>query len=232
MKHSELVPIQKRLSFFAERWNNVILQHQSRHLPKSFNRKILIHMGFASNLPKNVRSIMGNNDDVFDQIEQWSDIIAAVYGLGYDIILSSNENDLENILSRSIEQLEKCAPSDDLPDIIFTDIIGAKQIIQTEKNIKGITTDMSFYEKIKCRLRIIDSFGTEPWFNEPGLALKSGIDNDNGELGLPSMKQFLTKYPIAADNFWVGFAIHESTPVPDEDVKNGLSVFAIIFSIK
>lgn len=33
---------------------------------------------------------------------------------------------------------------------------------------------MTFWEKIKCRLRIVDSYGTDPWFNEPSLAVKSG----------------------------------------------------------
>ena len=33
---------------------------------------------------------------------------------------------------------------------------------------------MSFWEKIKCRLRVVDPYGTDPWFNEPGLAVKSG----------------------------------------------------------
>ena len=70
-------------------------------------------------------------------------------------------NDLENELSRSVEQYEKCADADDIPHIIITDIIGAKDIMETEKNIKGISTDMSFYEKIKCRLRLLNSFGTE-----------------------------------------------------------------------
>ena len=71
-KHTELLPIQKRLSLFTEKWNSIILQHQSRHLPKNNKRKVLIHVGFISSLPKNYRSMMGHNDDVVDAIEQWS----------------------------------------------------------------------------------------------------------------------------------------------------------------
>ena len=89
---------------------------------------------------------------------------------------------------------------------------------------------MSFYEKIKCRLRIVDGFGTEPWFNEPGLAIKTGMENENGELGLPSMKQFLTKYPVASDNFWAGFVIHDLTPVPRNiGEKSGKFYFSGLF---
>ena len=84
----------------------------------------MIHLGFAASLPKNVRFVIGQNDELIDQIEQWTDIMAAIYGIGYSITISSNENDLENILSRSIEQLEKCAPTDELPDIIVTDVAG------------------------------------------------------------------------------------------------------------
>ena len=123
---------------------------------------------------------------------------------------------------------------------------------------------MTFWEKIKCRLRIVDSYGTDPWFNEPSLAVKSGSgqgrnfynpkilfaedtgfslsvcwrlvvwnpdlnyfqifelsnpisENDSGELGLPSLKQFLTKYPTATNNFWGGFVIHENQAVDDKD---------------
>ena len=65
--------------------------------------------------------------------------------MGYEILISSNENDLENILSRSIEQLEKCAPPDDLPDIIFTDIIGAKVRLKSKKEHKiVISGDLCF----------------------------------------------------------------------------------------
>ena len=42
-------------------------------------------------------------------------------------------------------------------------------------------------------------------------------ENDSGELGLPSLKQFLTKYPTATNNFWGGFVIHENQAVDDKD---------------
>jgi hypothetical protein len=54
----------------------------SRHLPKSDKQKILLHLGFIKDLPKTVRLAMGKNERILDQVHQWSDIIASLYGLG------------------------------------------------------------------------------------------------------------------------------------------------------
>jgi hypothetical protein len=64
----------------------------------------------------------------------------------------------------------------------------------------------------------------KPWFNEPTLALTAAHTNENGELGLPSLKQFLTKYPVVPDNSWIGFVLHEQEEYQDDDdsgQKNG-----------
>ena len=63
---------------------------------------------------------------------------------------------------------------------------------------------------MKCKLRILDSFGTEEFFNHPSKAEKSGFRNPWGRLNL-NLKQFWTFYPHPnQSNEFLGFAAQNS----------------------
>ena len=125
------------------------------------------------------------------------DLIPALYGLGHDIIITSKIG----VIGGKIQQTrmkEKCEWSNNFADIVFTDLYGAHDLKQF---------DQEFFDEIKCKLRVLDPFGTDSWFNDPSIVEKSGYENKLGGLGLPSIKQFLTRFPHD-DHEWSGFIMY------------------------
>ena len=88
-------------------------------------------------------------------------------------------------------------------DVIFTDIIGLRKMKQRLK---------SFYLANKCRIRLLDSFGTHAEFNHPSYfkshwkELGHRRTNPWGGHGL-NLGQFLTMYPHTDDNTFLGFVV-------------------------
>ena len=79
-----------------------------------------------------------------------------------------------------------------------------RRVENHKKFLKSIGS--TFFEEIKRKLRILDSFGTEEFFNDPSKAEKSGFRNPWGRLNL-NLKQFWTFYPHQNQpNEFLGFA--------------------------
>ena len=74
-------------------------------------------------------------------------------------------------------------------DFIITDIIGVNFI----KKYLGSDYD----QKVECKLRVLDSFGTDEIFNSKNCTIEP---NDWGKLGL-NLKQFWTFYPHNKPSF-------------------------------
>ena len=82
--------------------------------------------------------------------------------------------------------------------------MNCRRVENHKKFLKSIGS--TFFEEIKCKLRILDSFGTEEFFNDPSKAEKSGFRNPWGRLNL-NLKQFWTFYPHQNQpNDFLGFA--------------------------
>ncbi|XP_028399780.1 alpha-1,6-mannosylglycoprotein 6-beta-N-acetylglucosaminyltransferase A-like [Dendronephthya gigantea] len=133
------------------------------------------------------------------ELVQWSDVVASLYLLGHDITIVKSLNESERytpgpdkngcINSSTVQQFEY--------DLIYTDIIGAFHM----KYFSG-----PYWSEIRCKMRILDSFGTEAEFNYIKL-----VDNDNkkykssyGKLSL-NLRQFMTMFPHSPDNSFLGF---------------------------
>lgn len=88
-------------------------------------------------------------------------------------------------------------------DLIFTDIIGLRKM---KRNLKN------FYVSNKCRIRLLDSFGTHAEFNDANYfkehwkELGRKKQNPWGGHGL-ELQQFLTMYPHTDDNTFLGFVV-------------------------
>ena len=98
-------------------------------------------------------------------------------------------------------------------DIIITDIAGVKLL----KRSLG----MKFNHEVECKLRILDSFGTDEIFNSKNCKIKP---NGWGRLGL-DLKQFWTFYPHNVANDFIGFASYAFLQTPthsknDSDAKH------------
>ena len=64
-------------------YKNFRSRYKSRNLPKAGEMRIFIHIGFAQDLPKSLKTIVGHYEGLMDTIEMWTDYLAAIYGLGY-----------------------------------------------------------------------------------------------------------------------------------------------------
>ena len=91
--------------------------------------------------------------------------------------------------------------------IIITDIAGVK-ILKRSLGPK-------FDRHVECKLRILDSFGTDEIFNSKNSKIKP---NDWGRLGL-NLKQFWTFYPHNKANDFIGFAAYAFLQSPTHSEK-------------
>ncbi|KAK3730257.1 hypothetical protein QZH41_019078 [Actinostola sp. cb2023] len=127
---------------------------------------------------------------------QWTDVICSLYVLGHDLVISSNAKDISDgrILTK---HKNGCAVEKVIAvDRIITDISGE---ILMEYHF-GPTL-----QKYRCKLLLLDSFGTEAEFNyheykEPIRRSRWGSRN-------LLLRQFMTMYPHSPDNLFMGFAI-------------------------
>ena len=107
-------------------------------------------------------------------------------------------------------------------DIIIIDIAGVKML----KRSLG----RKFNHQVECKLRILDSFGTDEIFNSKNCKIKP---NDWGRLGL-NLKQFWTFYPHNVANDFIGFASYAFLQTPTHsknisDVIQKLNNKAVIY---
>ncbi|XP_047456144.1 alpha-1,6-mannosylglycoprotein 6-beta-N-acetylglucosaminyltransferase A-like isoform X1 [Mugil cephalus] len=140
------------------------------------------------------------------ELVQWSDLISTLHILGHHLHLSASIPDLKSVLGADTGG---CPPRHPKPEInlIYTDIIGVRQIQ------KALQTS---WPKYKCRIRVLDSFGTEPDFNHADWAKKYNLKSPFGGLNMIPM-QFYTMFPHTPDNTFVGFVVqHQLT---SEEIK-------------
>ncbi|XP_078364223.1 alpha-1,6-mannosylglycoprotein 6-beta-N-acetylglucosaminyltransferase A-like [Oculina patagonica] len=132
------------------------------------------------------------------ELSQWCDLISVLHILGHDVIIGFlTEHIPRSLLHPSSDGCARLNMTDGL-DLIFTDIQGA--IVIREHN----TPD---YSRHRCKLRIVDSFGTDAEFNYKFYNEKiPGGRSGWGDLNL-HLSQFLTMYPHSPDNSFLGFAV-------------------------
>ncbi|KAK5861397.1 hypothetical protein PBY51_022797 [Eleginops maclovinus] len=155
---------------------------------------ILVHPGLVT-----AESKAGIADEAFrggplGELVQWSDLISTFHILGHNVTLTASIPDLKDYF-----WIEKggCPAFYSNPNLIYTDIIGLKQI----KNILN-----GSWFKYRCIIRVLDTFGTEPDFNHVAWASKKGLVSPFGRLNMiPS--QFYTMFPHTPDNTFLGFVV-------------------------
>ncbi|XP_020630334.1 alpha-1,6-mannosylglycoprotein 6-beta-N-acetylglucosaminyltransferase A-like [Orbicella faveolata] len=180
--------------FAAE--GNIRRQHQAK--------KIFIFFGTYAFQPNWLN--LAYHGAPLGEMVQWSDVLAALYILGHDLTLSVNATTYKNHLS--VPKVKSCADVFTPEfDAIYTDYNGL-----TYMNI-NMPPNMSPY---RCRIRILDSFGTDPEFNYGAYrGLVPGGKSAWAKADL-HLRQIFTMFPHSPDNSFLGFVV--SGPVP-EDVK-------------
>ena len=118
---------------------------------------VIVYMGLLD--PKshmNIREGLYSGGPLGEMI-QWSSILAALDSFTTKLEVAISLADLYITKNKCMNETAVLKA-----DVIVTDITGAK-LMKAASSI--------FYDNIKCRLRILDSFGTDAFFNHPSVSL-------------------------------------------------------------
>ncbi|KXJ25562.1 Alpha-1,6-mannosylglycoprotein 6-beta-N-acetylglucosaminyltransferase A [Exaiptasia diaphana] len=185
---------------------------RSYNISKSaIQKKILIHIGVLANERTLHFAADAKKGGPLGELVQWSDLIATLYLLGHDILVTADVFQLKQVLGRTGIKRKACPtriPNDF--DLIYLDYYGIKQIMLRIGQL------MPYF---KCKFRILDSFGTEAQFNYAGFTGKI----PGGRMGIwgrhnLNLLQFMTMFPHSPDNSFLGFVVGK-TVVPTAPVK-------------
>ncbi|KAK3760854.1 hypothetical protein RRG08_034695 [Elysia crispata] len=191
--------IRMRISRMWSRWTDAVKSLMSkysfRNRPK---QKILVHLGLLSKQSGWKFAEMQFKGGPLGELVQWSDLITTLYILGHDLTITSEVEQLVEILNHVPAARTPCQSRKELPvQMIYTDIMG---LIQFKKRLKV------GYAKFSCLFRVLDSFGTEPAFNHRVFAKQNKILTSWGGQDL-NLQQFYTMFPHSPDNSFMGFVV-------------------------
>ncbi|KAK3083190.1 hypothetical protein FSP39_016376 [Pinctada imbricata] len=191
--------IRRRIRGMWPRWTTAVKElGKKQDLGKRRKKKILVHLGLLSKQSGWKFAENQFKGGPLGELVQWSDLITTLYILGHDLTITSETEQLANILSQLPAANSPCQSRKELPvQIIYTDIVGLRQF---KKHVKG------GYGKFSCLLRIVDSFGTEPAYNHrPYARAHKILTSWGGNDLLP--QQFYTMFPHSPDNSFMGFVV-------------------------
>uniref|UniRef100_A0A3Q3JG50 alpha-1,6-mannosyl-glycoprotein 6-beta-N-acetylglucosaminyltransferase n=1 Tax=Monopterus albus TaxID=43700 RepID=A0A3Q3JG50_MONAL len=138
------------------------------------------------------------------ELVQWSDLISTLHILGHHLHLSGST--FLGIKKGACPRYSRVNV-----DLIYTDIVGFKQIQKSAPVI---------WSRYKCIIRVLDSFGTEPDFNHIAWAEKHNLKSPFGGLHLVPL-QFYTMFPHTPDNTFLGFVVqHQLSTEEIEKLKS------------
>ncbi|XP_028398468.1 alpha-1,6-mannosylglycoprotein 6-beta-N-acetylglucosaminyltransferase A-like [Dendronephthya gigantea] len=198
LKYSYYKWTRNRLSSWWREWTAAVQAITKRHKQtKRMKKKILVFLGSFADVPTFFYAATSGGP--LGELVQWTDLIASIYLLGHDLTVSAATKNLPRLLGQP--DSEDCIPEENARaaskfDIIFTDIVGVGLI-------KNLTRPL--FSKYKCRLRVVDSFGTDAEFNHRGYRKHiPGGGSYWGKLDL-DLRQFMTMFPHSPDNTFLGF---------------------------
>ncbi|CAL1529052.1 unnamed protein product [Lymnaea stagnalis] len=191
--------IRMRISRMWHRWTEGARTLMAKYdIQGRQKQKILIHLGLLSKQSGWQFAEMQFKGGPLGELVQWSDLISTLYILGHELTITSEVEQLVEILNHVPAAKTPCQSRKELPvHLIYTDIMG---LIQFKKRLKA------GYAKFSCLFRVVDSFGTEPAFNHHTFAKQNKILSSwGGQDLLP--QQFYTMFPHSPDNSFMGFVV-------------------------
>lgn len=199
--------IKRRIEQMWPHWQAAFASMKERiDLQNTVQKRILIHIGVLSNEDKMHFAKDATKGGPLGELVQWSDVIASLYMLGHDITVSADLATVQRVLG-SFAKAKKQCPQEmpDNTDLVFIDYIGLREL-----SVKIGTLLPQF----KCKLRIVDSFGTEAQFNYN--LFKENIPGGSmGAYGRHNLdlRQYQTMFPHSPDNSFLGFVVNTSPPL-------------------
>ncbi|XP_065837233.1 alpha-1,6-mannosylglycoprotein 6-beta-N-acetylglucosaminyltransferase B-like [Oscarella lobularis] len=190
--------IKQRITRLSKLWEKARRAVFARR-PSLFERpkRILIFPGLLSEYSAYDFATNAFKGGYLGELVQWSDLIAAVYALKHDVTVLTRKKMLESFIRKS----------DDI-DIVYTDYIGLH-----------VFRDLWIFPKLKCKFRIVDSFGTEPLFNFRTKNWSPDTWEMFSNWAFEDTRQYLTFFPHTPDNSFLGFVI-ELGSVDSAEKKN------------
>nr|XP_039272953.1 alpha-1,6-mannosylglycoprotein 6-beta-N-acetylglucosaminyltransferase A-like [Styela clava] len=186
-----------------------IKNEEKQKYAKRRRQTIILHMGL---LTKEYGLNFGEgafSGGPLGELVQWADLAATLELLGHEVILSWSQDRLKQLLKPRYDFGNDCNKAV-MADIAFTDMYGLEQM----------KTTLGTLYNYRCKLRILDVYGTEPEFNHPRYKNKDSSSGTWGGKGLDP-RQFYTHFPHSPDNSFLGFAVRTSDTLDNNDVIKG-----------
>ncbi|XP_051015076.1 alpha-1,6-mannosylglycoprotein 6-beta-N-acetylglucosaminyltransferase B [Acomys russatus] len=216
-----LIFMKKRTRRFTAQWTKAAkyLAQKLGHIRRD-QKQILVHIGFLTEESGDVFSPRVLKGGPLGEMVQWADILAALYVLGHSLRITVSLKELQSNLGVPPGR-GNCPLTVPLPfDLIYTDYHGLQQM----KQHMGLS-----FKKYRCRIRVIDTFGTEPAYNHEEYATLHGYRTNWGYWNL-NPKQFMTMFPHTPDNSFMGFVSEELNETEKQLIKDGkASDMAVVY---
>ncbi|XP_042112247.1 alpha-1,6-mannosylglycoprotein 6-beta-N-acetylglucosaminyltransferase B isoform X1 [Ovis aries] len=216
-----LIFMKKRTKRFTAQWV-LAAQRLAQKLGgvRRDQKQILVHIGFLTEESGDVFSPRVLKGGPLGEMVQWADILAALYVLGHGLRITVSLKELQSNLGVPPGR-GNCPLTMPLPfDLIYTDYHGLQQM----KQHMGLS-----FRKYRCRIRVIDTFGTEPAYNHEEYATLHGYRTNWGYWNL-NPKQFMTMFPHTPDNSFMGFVSEELNETEKQLIKDGkASNMAVVY---
>ncbi|XP_019858888.1 PREDICTED: alpha-1,6-mannosylglycoprotein 6-beta-N-acetylglucosaminyltransferase B-like [Amphimedon queenslandica] len=196
--------ISMRINMLDPSWDEARLKLFSKS-PELFSRpkRILLFPGLLSEYSGYDFAAGAFKGGYLGELTQWSDLIASLHLLGHELHIAA-----------TVGVLKKNEPHKILYDLLFTDYMG----------MLGIR-DNGLLGRYKCRIRVLDSFGTEPIFGFRTDKFRADHDGDwFSAWNFESLQQMWTLYPHTPDNSFLGFAMQLPKETPPRSKRKFQSV--------
>ncbi|CAI9543778.1 unnamed protein product [Staurois parvus] len=216
-----LIFMKKRLRRLEAQWLLAArrLEAKIQSTPNE-QKQILVHIGFLTEESGDVFSPRVLKGGPLGEMVQWADILAALYVLGHSLKITVSVKELQSFLGVPPGR-GNCPLTEPLNfDLIYTDYHGMQQM----KQHMGLS-----FRKYRCRLRVVDTFGTEPAYNHEEYATLHGYRTNWGYWNLHP-KQFMTMFPHTPDNSFMGFVTDELNETERQQVAlNKVRNMAVVY---
>uniref|UniRef100_A0A8D2IS38 alpha-1,6-mannosyl-glycoprotein 6-beta-N-acetylglucosaminyltransferase n=1 Tax=Varanus komodoensis TaxID=61221 RepID=A0A8D2IS38_VARKO len=216
-----LIFMKKRIRHLATQWLRASHKLEQKLEGKQRDQKqILIHIGFLTEESGDVFSPRVLKGGPLGEMVQWADILAVLFILGHSLKITVSLKELQSNLGVPPGR-GNCPLTVPLPfDLIYTDYHGLQQM----KQHMGLS-----FKKYRCRVRVIDTFGTEPAYNHEEYATLHGYRTNWGYWNL-NPKQFMTMFPHTPDNSFMGFVSEELNETEKQLIKsNKANNMAVVY---
>uniref|UniRef100_A0A914V0S6 alpha-1,6-mannosyl-glycoprotein 6-beta-N-acetylglucosaminyltransferase n=1 Tax=Plectus sambesii TaxID=2011161 RepID=A0A914V0S6_9BILA len=222
--------IKSRITRMWPKWESAfdaVVAKQNWTLQNRPKLRILLHMGFLTKESGFKFSEKSASGGPLGELVQWSDLITSLFILGHQLTISTEIKTFTSFAQADPALKSSCQISNANKhvDLIYTDIVGLRQM---KRKIPGSLLNY------KCRLRVLDSFGTQAEFNDPIYFTKHKANlggkpkNVWGGHRL-NLRQFFTMFPHSPDNSFLGFVVEmhasNATTMATEHRNNSALVY-------